>query len=89
MRGGALSEAEAPPLTTQAEENAHMAEIELITGEPCPHLTLGPRLEGEIRRRVRELEARAKGALTSAERRELNRLLELLRLAQDGGQDHG
>jgi hypothetical protein len=57
-----------------------MADSELITGEPNPWLVLGHRLEMEIRRRIRELEARHPSALTSFDKRELSRLRELLRM---------
>jgi hypothetical protein len=47
-------------------------------------LTLGPRLEGNIRRRIHELENRAKGALSNAEKGEMQRLRELLAMAKQG-----
>jgi hypothetical protein len=46
-----------------------------------------PRLEADIRRRVRELEGRYPGALTNADRGESQRLCELLRMARSGGGD--
>jgi hypothetical protein len=49
-----------------------------------PHLVPGARLEADIRRRVRELEARHCGALTAKDKRELARLRDLLRLAKNG-----
>ncbi|TPW00147.1 MAG: hypothetical protein USCAAHI_00416 [Beijerinckiaceae bacterium] len=52
-----------------------------------PTVHLGPRLEADIRRRVRELEGRYPGALTNADRGELQRLCELLRMARSGGGD--
>ena len=52
-----------------------------------PTVQLGPRLEADIRRRIRTLEARYPGALTTADKRELSRLRELLRLARPGGAD--
>jgi hypothetical protein len=57
-------------------------------GEPPPHLALGPRLTAELRRRVKELESRHPGALTSFDKRELSRLRELLQLAKQGGDHH-
>jgi hypothetical protein len=60
-----------------------------IIDENTPHLTMGPRLEADVRRRVRELEARFPSALTSADRRELSRLRELLRLAKQGDGANG
>jgi hypothetical protein len=64
-----------------------MAKFSIITDETTPHLTLGRRLDADIRRRVRELAARHPGALSSADKRELSRLRELLRLARHGGRD--
>lgn len=45
---------------------------------------LGPRLEGEIRRRIRELEARFPGTLTAGDRKELHKLKALLFMAVTG-----
>jgi hypothetical protein len=45
-----------------------------------PTIQLGPRLEADVKRRLRELEARYPGALTRADRSEISRLRELLRL---------
>jgi hypothetical protein len=52
--------------------------------EPKPPV-LGPRLEADVRRRIRELESRYRGAMTKAERGELQKLKDLLRLASKGG----
>jgi hypothetical protein len=49
-----------------------------------PKLSLGPRLEFDIKKRIHELENRFPGALTRADRGELQRLKDLLRLG--GGQ---
>jgi|GEM_PF-7044709 len=43
-------------------------------------IVLGPRLIHQIRSRIHELEARYPGALTRADRGELQRLRELLRM---------
>lgn len=57
----------------------------IILPEPKPNPTvLGPRLEGEIRRRIRELEARFPGTLTAGDRKELHRLKALLFMAKTG-----
>jgi hypothetical protein len=60
----------------------------LITDETTPHLILGPRLDADIRRRARALEARYPGAMSSSDKRELSRLRELLRLAKQGGRHY-
>lgn len=45
-----------------------------------PSVILGPRLTHQIKARIHELEARYPGALTRADKGELQRLRELLRM---------
>jgi hypothetical protein len=52
-----------------------MATFCITTPDPEPKpLDIGEQLAADIRRRIRELESRYPGALTSADRRELQRL---------------
>jgi hypothetical protein len=60
-----------------------MATKELITDEPHPHLTLGPRTRREIELRVRELSARLYP--TVFDLAELARLEDLLKSADQKG----
>jgi hypothetical protein len=54
--------------------------IKFSTG-PKP-TTLAPRLEADIKRRIRELESRHPPALTAGDRKELHKLKTLLHLAK-------
>ena len=51
-------------------------------------IEIGPRVEADIRRRIKELEGRWPGARTSTDWHELQRLRQLLRLVETrGGSD--
>ena len=59
--------------------------IRHITELPAT-LQIGPRVQAEIKRRIRELESRAPRALTPGERKELHKLQVFLHLSQTGGE---
>ena len=50
-------------------------------------VSLGPRLQHDINRRIRELEARVAFEMTRADWRELARLRQLSKLMKTGGSD--
>jgi hypothetical protein len=51
-------------------------------------VSLGPRLQHDIARRIRELEARLPLSMTKSDWRELTRLRQLLQLMKTGGDYH-